>query len=1352
MSSLSLRGILESGKLVGPNYDDWYRNMRIVLMHEKLIDIIDKPAVTAPVDPTNVEATKTYEKYLEQCLTTKCIMLASMSSNLQRQHEDMNPSEIIEHLKKMYGGQSRTARYQLSKTLFRSSLSENDQVGPHVLKMIDLIEQLEKLGCNIGKELSQDLILQSLPDSFSQFVVNFNMNKMDSDLHEMLNLLIDYENQFTSEKKKGTVMVVGKTFKKKGKRKLNPKKKPFGPTGGVTKPKHKRVNVNQVDVECFYCKEKGHWKRNCKKYLDSLKKQGKILMKNVFMISLTVTDPTIWVLDTGSCFNICNTLQGLRITKRLNKGEVNLQVGNGANVAAVAVGSVSLIMPTGRVLVLDNCYYVPEFISNVISISMLDKRGFRITFNNNICSIYHNDDLYANGCLQRDIYVLPNVTYNSILHVSSGFKRQRDNQLNKTYLWHCRLGHISEKRINKLHKEGYLDNYDYESYETCESCLKGKMTKSPFIGSGERASELLGLIHTDVCGPMKIQSKGGYSYFITFTDDMSRFGFLYLMKHKSESFEMFKRFRSEVEKQTGKSIKMLRSDRGGEYLSNNFIDYLKENGILSQWTPPGTPQHNGVSERRNRTLLDMVRSMMGFTDLPLNLWGYALEAAAYLLNKVPSKSVSTTPYEIWKGRKPNLKHIRIWGCPAYVKRLQTDKLDARSSKCRFIGYPKETMGYYFYHPSDHKVFVARGGTFLEREFLAEGSHGKEIELDEDQENDETPNAQESMNEVEHPCFDILKLTPRIPTSTTLAQEPLTVQEQVNEPILEHVQQQINPVQEPLRRSSREHRAPNRLNLMVQDDTSNEDYHNDDDPKSYKEAMQSLDRDKWQSAMESEMESMKINKVWTLVEASKDIKSIGCKWVYKKKIGADGKVETYKARLVAKGYRQKEGIDYDETFSPVAMIKSIRILLAIAAYYDYEIWQMDVKTAFLNGELKEEVYMTQPEGFTSMSDHNKVCKLQRSIYGLKQASRSWNIRFNNTIEKFNFVKCEEEPCVYKKVSGSTIIFLVLYVDDILLFGNDIPAMQSTKVWLSEQFSMKDLGEAAYILGIKIYRDRSKRLLGLSQSMYIDTILRRYNMENSKRGYLPVGIGVTLSREDCPKTPEERERMSRVPYASAVGAIMYTMTCTRPDVAYALGVTSRYQANPGEEHWKVVKTILKYLRRTKDQFLIYGDSELKLKGFTDASFASDRDDSKSISGYVFTLNGGAVSWKSSKQATVADSTTEAEYIAASEAAKEAVWMKKFISELGVVPSIKDSVPLLCDNNGAIAQAKEPRSHQKSKHILRRYHLIREIIERGDVKIEKVDGKENAADPFTKALGINVFDKHKWGIGLKYMNDWL
>ncbi|XP_058006640.1 secreted RxLR effector protein 161-like [Hevea brasiliensis] len=217
------------------------------------------------------------------------------------------------------------------------------------------------------------------------------------------------------------------------------------------------------------------------------------------------------------------------------------------------------------------------------------------------------------------------------------------------------------------------------------------------------------------------------------------------------------------------------------------------------------------------------------------------------------------------------------------------------------------------------------------------------------------------------------------------------------------------------------------------------------------------------------------------------------------------------------------------------------------------------------------------------------------------------------------------------------------------------------------------------------------------------------------------------------------MDRIPYASAIGSVIYAMLCTRPDVSYALSITSRYQANPGERHWTVVKNILKYLRRTKDMFLVYGDGELVVQGYSDASFQSDKDDSKSQSGYIFIFNGGAVSWKSSKQETTADSTTEAEYISASEAAKEAVWIKKFITELGVVPSIIDPVTLYCDNNGAIAQAKVPRSHQRSKHVLRRFHLIREIIERKDAMIEKVHIEENLADPLTKALSQQRHDHH-------------
>jgi hypothetical protein len=301
-------------------------------------------------------------------------------------------------------------------------------------------------------------------------------------------------------------------------------------------------------------------------------------------------------------------------------------------------------------------------------------------------------------------------------------------------------------------------------------------------------------------------------------------------------------------------------------------------------------------------------------------------------------------------------------------------------------------------------------------------------------------------------------------------------------------------------------------------------------------------------------------------------------------------------------------------------------------------------------------------------------------------------------------------------------------------------------------MKDLGDAAYILGIKIYRDRSKRLLGLSQSTYIGKMLKRFSMEQSKKGLLPMSHGVYLSKGMSPKTEEEKAQMSKVPYASAIGSIMYAMLCTRPDVSYPLSMTSRYQSNPGDGHWIAVKNILKYLRRTRDMFLVFGNDDLVLRGYTDASFQTDKDDFKSQSGFVFTLDGGAVSWKSSKQETTADSTTEAEYIAASEAAKEAVWMKKFITELGVVPSIEGPVPLYCDNNGAISQSKEPRSHQKSKHVLRRYHLIREIIDRGDVKIEKVHTDDNIADPLTKALSQAKHEKHVHLHGLRHMGDWL
>ncbi|KAK9044761.1 hypothetical protein V6N11_058653 [Hibiscus sabdariffa] len=444
------------------------------------------------------------------------------------------------------------------------------------------------------------------------------------------------------------------------------------------------------------------------------------------------------------------------------------------------------------------------------------------------------------------------------------------------------------------------------------------------------------------------------------------------MRHKSEALEKFKEIKNELQNQQGKSIKALRSDRGGEYLSQDFDELLKECGIVSQLTPPGTPQWNGVSKRRNRTLLDMVRSMMSHSDLPTSLWGHALETAAFTLNRVPSKSVQKTPYEMWTRKCPNMSFMKIWGCKAYVKYQMLAKLEPKSHKCTFFSYPKETKEYYFFNPKENKV-----------------------------------------NEPE------VEQAPQVVAGNSTDLET-----------------------QPLRRSTRDCHVPERYGFLV---TTHGDIIlvDQDEPKTYQEAVSSPDFEKWIEAMRSEMDSMSDNQVWTLVEPPEGIKPIGCKWVFKRKTDMDGNVQTYKERLVAK-----------------------------AAFHDYEIWQMDIKTAFLNGKLEEDVYMTQPEGFV--------------------------------------------------------------------------------------------------------------------------------------------------------TPENAGK-----------------------------------ANPGEGHWVAVKNILKYLRRTKDVFLVYGGEEqLSIKGYTDSSFQTNKDDSRSQSGFVFYLNGGDVSWKSSKQDTIVDSTTEAEYIAASEVAKEAVWIKKFI----------------------------------------------------------------------------------------------
>ncbi|GJR37681.1 retrotransposon protein, putative, ty1-copia subclass [Tanacetum coccineum] len=467
--------------------------------------------------------------------------------------------------------------------------------------------------------------------------------------------------------------------------------------------------------------------------------------------------------------------------------------------------------------------------------------------------------------------------------------------------------------------------------------------------------------------------------------------------------------------------------------------------------------------------------------------------------------------------------------------------------------------------------------------------------------------------------------------------------------IDEPQSDINPI----RRSTRTRRPTDRLCLYI--DAEEHGLGDLSEPANYKAALMDPESKKWLDAMNVEMQSMKYNDVCVLVELPPNARTVGSKWLFKKKTDMDGAVYIFKARLVAKGFTQTYGVDYEETFSPVADIRAIRILIAIAAYYDYEICQMDVKTAFLNGHLSEEVYMEQPEGFVNPKYPNHVCKLKRSIYGLKQASRQWNTRFDDEIKKFGFTQNRDEPCVYQKASGSYVAILILYVDDILLMGNNIPMLQDVKSYLGRSFAMKDLGDAAYILGIKIYRDRSKRLIGLCQSAYIEKILKRYYMENSKRETIPMQEKLKLSKSQGASTPAEKQRMQN-------------------------NITSQFQQNPGEEHWTAVKNIL-----------------------NDAGYLTDADDLKSQTGYVFILNGGA----------------------------EAVWIRKFIFELGTVPIIEELISMYCDNTGAIAIAKDDGVTKGARHFRAKVHYLRDTIKMGDY----LDNLELMTTPVGKQFGIQA-----------------
>nr|AAL58228.1 putative gag-pol polyprotein [Oryza sativa Japonica Group]ABF96256.1 retrotransposon protein, putative, unclassified [Oryza sativa Japonica Group] len=801
--------------------------------------------------------------------------------------------------------------------------------------------------------------------------------------------------------------------------------------------------------------------------------------------------------------------------------------------------------------------------------------------------------------------------------------------------------------------------------DPCEGCVFGKQIRASFPHSRAwRASAPLELVHTDIVGKVPTISEGGNWYFITFIDDYTRMIWVYFLKEKSAALEIFKKFKAMVENQSNRKIKVLRSDQGGEYISKEFEKYCENAGIRRQLTAGYSAQQNGVAERKNRTINDMANSMLQDKGMPKSFWAEAVNTAIYILNRSPTKAVpNRTPFEAWYGKKPVIGHMRVFGCICYaqVPAQKRVKFDNKSDRCIFVGYADGIKGYRLYNLEKKKIIISRDVIFDESATW----------------NWKSPKASS---------------TPLLPTTTiTLGQphmhgthevEDHTPSPQPSSPMSSSsASSDSSPSSE--EQISTPESAPRRVRSMVEllESTSQQrgseqhEFCNYSvvEPQSFQEAEK---HDNWIKAMEDEIHMIEKNNTWELVDRPRDREVIGVK------------------------------------------LETIRTIIALAAQKRWKIYQLDVKSAFLNGYLDEEIYVEQPEGFSVQGGENKVFRLKKALYGLKQAPRVWYSQIDKYFIQKGFAKSISEPTLYINKTGTDILIVSLYVDDLIYTGNSEKMMQDFKRDMMHTYEMSDLGLLHYFLGMEVHQ--SDEGIFISQRKYAENILKKFKMDNCK------SVTTPLLPNEKQKARDGADKVDPTIYRSLVGSLLY-LTATRPDIMFAASLLSRYMSSPSQLNFTAAKRVLRYIKGTADYGIWYKPvKESKLIGYTDSDWAGCLDDMKSTSGYAFSLG-----------------SAEAEYVAASKAVSQVVWLRRIMEDLG--EKQYQPTTIYCDSKSAIAISENPVSHDRTKHIAIKYHYIREAVDRQEVKLEFCRTNEQLADIFTKALSKEKFVRDRELIGV-------
>jgi transposase InsO family protein len=944
--------------------------------------------------------------------------------------------------------------------------------------------------------------------------------------------------------------------------------------------------------------------------------------------------------------------------------------------------------------------------------------------------------------------------------------------------FHHAVGHFHIPNPERLYKDFNSVPKRPEGFH-CDECQSAKSTHKKPKERVAHAIHPFENVHSDLSGKFSTQSMAGSRYFITFIDEATRYSWVRFLKNKSEAAQTILDFISFVKVQHKANIQRFTTDCGGEYMAKDLKAKLNTLGIVHRSTPPYSHESNGLAERFNRTIVTAARAMIA-EDRFLFLWPEAIATAVFLKNIAPHSALSDTPYHRLMGTKPSVKHLHPFGQSTHVHipvetRQPGTKLNHRTELGIFIGYGKSVKAHRVYIPDRHVILESQDTTFRpwvpppsapasSWELNTQTVSFDDNSLREDHQNIKQPRQMLTENQLTIPnaptqsensaqSSPTLRRTrstrlpapsPGTQTSSGSPSRRRTNSDTPSSPITLRSGRTVIPTR-------RAGNAQGNVTLDAQEmsyerpDVQAEIYAFGltafDIPQTYHDAEESAQWPQWQEAMNNELAAHKLAGTW---EDTNDIpeRAVGSRWVFNVKLDNSGNPTKYKARVVAQGFSQRPGHDYFDTYSPVVRYDTLRLLMCMACTLGWEIHQIDFDTAYLNGVLKEVIYMRPPPGYASK---NKYLRLRKTLYGLKQSGREWWHTLSTELNELGFQQMKFDPCVFTSFQPHPLVIAV-YVDDLLLLGY-ATRIHDFKSVIATKFKCKDLGTARYLLGIEINHHKDRITLG--QPSYARKVLQRFEMENCNGRKTPLDPNSIPLRSSASPDEDPIDEQRRTNYQQLTGSSNYLVIGTRPDLAYTNVLLGTYNSNPSALHHRIAIQSLRYVQHSKDHLLTFRrpvpmPEVHEVKIFSDASWGSDPDNAKSFHGYILQVNGNTVSWSSRRQASVAKSTCEAEYMACSYAAAHLVWTRQALKEV-FGSFLRFKFILATDNQAAIILAKDQRINARSKHIAIHYHFVRERYLNGEFEIEHVSSALNVADVCTKGLPLPLLQDMKTMMGL-------